>query len=299
MRKKLRILIIGSSGTLGHIVTYYLRECGYYVFDISKHRKIDERTYICDVLESGVLETLSLMKYDVIINFAALLVKPSEINKPAAILLNSWLPHRLEQLTVNSNTKVIHMSTDGIFNGKNGPYIEKTVGNSSTFYGKTKYLGEIFNNKDITIRTSVLGPSLFEDGTGLFHWFVSQTGNVNGYENTKFNAITTLEFAKIVEQILNSIQSVSGILHIASSETISKAEFLRKVRMEFSLLDIIVLNKWNEETDHSLLNTRNDFYYVSKNYEQMLKELKDWMICHKNLYPHYLFLKEENKDENN
>jgi len=284
----MKILIIGSGGMLGHITTVYLRELGFDVTDISKYEKVNEDTLLLDVLDSDIINLEYLSGYDVIINTAAILVGPSEKDKPGAIKLNAWFPHRLESLLENTNTKIIQISTDGVFNGSNAPYNENSIPDTLTFYGKAKVLGELGNAKDLTVRASFVGPCMHVNGTGLFHWFVQQKGTINGYGSVMFNAVTTLEFAKFVDKAIQD--DISGVYHLGAAETISKAEFLRKVQSHFNIDDIDIKENHELKTDNTVVSLRDDISYTSKTYDEMLIELKKWIFDHKELYSHYDFM---------
>ncbi|QSX07147.1 SDR family oxidoreductase [Sedimentibacter sp. zth1] len=287
----MKILVIGSSGMLGHMVTLYLINMGYDVINISKSRKVNEKTILVDVLDNKSLNMILNYDFDYIINCAAILVKKSEENKTNAIMLNSYFPHKLAELLKNTKTRIIQVSSDGVFSGLNAPYDEDSLTDSNTFYGKTKILGELIDDKNLTIRTSIVGPDLY-DGVGLFNWFVNQNAVVNGYKNTLFNAVTTLEFAKFIEVIIRN--PISGVYHLCSNQTMSKADFISMVKEEFNLKNITINKIENNFTDNSLKSNREDIDYIQKSYFCMIKELKQYMINNKEIYRNYKFLRSLN-----
>lgn len=287
----MKILVIGSAGMLGHVITVFLRNSGYSVMDVSRNRKINSETALMNVVDIGALDRLIEKEFDVIINCAALLVQASEQYKADAIRINAWFPHELEEKFKNTKTRIIHVSSSGVFSGENGPYLEESVQAPGSFYGRTKSLGEINNTKDLTVRVDVVGPNLFEDGLGLFNWLVKQSGEVLGYNQTFFNGITTLEFAKFLEYVIHN--PISGIYHLGASETISKGNFLNLVKDVFRLNEITIKEKNNSKSDHTLLSSRKDINYQPKNYLCMLEELKEWMFENAYLYQHYDFLYKE------
>ena len=290
----IKVLVIGSGGMLGHVTTLYLRKIGYNVTDISKTHRIDENTLLVDVLKQdhNFLSINFLSSFNVIVNCAALLVGPSEKNKTEAVLLNSWFPHKLERDLQNTKTKLIQVSTDGVFSGSeasydNAPYGEDSLTDTKTFYGKTKVLGELADHENLTVRASFVGPDINKYGTGLFHWFLQQSGEVKGYASCKFNAVTNLEFAKFADFAIK--QNLQGLYHLGASETKSKAEFLRDLKYHFTLDKITVIDNNDVISDNTLLNTRQEIPYVRKSYSKMLEELKDWMQENKKIYQHYIF----------
>ena len=70
--------------------------------------------------------------------------------------------------------KLIHMSTDCVWYNNKKPYKESDIKDGLDVYAKTKSLGEIIENQHLTIRTSVIGPELKQDGEQLFNWFMSE-----------------------------------------------------------------------------------------------------------------------------
>jgi len=283
----MNILVIGSGGMLGHTTTLYMRSAGHQVTDISRAHNLDERTLLMDVTERGALSRNFLMQFDAVINCAALLIQPCKSRPHDAVLLNSWFPHMLEVELRDTAVKIIQVSTDGVFHGDRSPYCENDIPDAQTFYGRSKLLGELDNGKDITVRASFVGPDLKPQGTGLMHWFVSQKEHVTGYCNVRFNAVTSLEFAKFAVHALEN--DFSGIYHLGASESISKAEFLHKVKGCFQL-DIEIEDDYRINTNHTLHTVRNCCGYEPKTYQIMLDELKVWMEQNRHLYPHYHFL---------
>src|SRR5699024_5151046 len=135
-------------------------------------------------------------EYDAIINAVGILNKDAEENKSHAVLLNSYLPHYISNLTKDMNTKVIHMSTDCVFSGKVGSYKEDSLRDGQTFYDRSKALGELENDKDLTFRNSIIGPDMNKNGIGLFNWFMKQNGYIKGFNKAIWTGVTTLTLAK-------------------------------------------------------------------------------------------------------
>jgi dTDP-4-dehydrorhamnose reductase len=194
------------------------------------------------------------------------------------------LPHYLEALTKDSKTKIIHISTDCVFSGKEGSYLESSIKNGVGYYSQSKSLGEINNSKDLTFRTSIIGPELNENGIGLFHWITNQKNEVIGFEKAYWTGVTTLELLYAVKQAIS--ENLTGLYHLVFDQKISKCELLNIINDEFSLgLKITPSNKYS--VDKSLINTRIDFGFKVKSYEVMIKELHAWILMNKELYPHY------------
>ena len=224
----MRVLVLGASGMAGHVVTLFLKENGYEVDSLAAKNKIDEKTTLLDVTDLSALKSfLNKNSYDVVVNCIGILVKESEERKALAILINSYLPHFLEALYSHKNTKVIHLSTDYVFASENAPYKEDSKYDGESFYGRSKALGEVINNKDLTFRMSIIGPDMRKDGIGLFNWFASQKGTISGYKGVLWSGVTTIELAKGIKKAIE--QNLNGIYHLVPAKNISKYDLFPKI----------------------------------------------------------------------
>ncbi|MNJ40862.1 hypothetical protein D3C77_357650 [compost metagenome] len=127
----------------------------------------------------------------------------------------------------------------------------------------------------LTIRTSIIGPELKSDGIGLMHWFMNTTGEVSGYRNVLWNGVTTLELAKVINELLNS--SLSGLIHLCQAEPISKHDLLVLFRDIWGHEQTTIVPSDSPVQDRTLLSTRSDWSYEVPSYLKMLKELELWM----------------------
>jgi dTDP-4-dehydrorhamnose reductase len=283
----LKILVLGAGGMAGHLVSLYLRENGLSVDTLSARHAIDKNTRILDVTDSAKFRIfLDSTKYDIVINCIGLLIKQSEERKDLAAYLNSYLPHFLEKYYSDSQTKIIHLSTDCVFSGQNPPYRENSPYDAQTFYDRSKALGEILNNKDLTFRMSIIGPDMNKDGIGLFNWFYQQSGEVSGFTKAIWNGITTLELAKGIKAAIE--QNLIGVYHLVPKDNISKYDLLLLFKDTFGRTDINI--KPDNKTmagDKTLINTRKDFDNKVPDYKIMVQEMKNWIDSHNKLYKHY------------
>jgi dTDP-4-dehydrorhamnose reductase len=281
-----KIIVLGVNGMAGHVITTGLKADGAYeVISVARTKSVINPTVLIDITDFVSLATIiKNTQADVIINCIGLLNKTAEDNPDEAILVNSYLPHFLESQTKNTNIKVIHISTDCVFSGEEGGYTEKSIKNGKGFYAQSKALGELENTKDLTFRTSIIGPELNTNGIGLFHWFSKQEGSINGFTNAFWTGITTIELLNAIKVAIN--ENLTGLYHLVNNERISKFNLLN--------LFITVFNKRlkiepNDEyrVDKSLVNSRVDFSFKVKSYEEMLIEMKNWIEVNRGLYPHY------------
>ncbi len=280
--KKIKVLILGSAGMAGHIIKRYLSAFNntYDVYDIARSESDNRRpTFILDVTDfkslSNIIENL---QPDCIINCIGLLNKTAEDSPDLAILINSYLPHFLEKITKNSHCKVLHISTDCVFSGLKGGYLESDLKDGVGFYAQSKALGEIVNSKDLTIRTSIIGPELNTSGIGLLNWFLNQKNQISGYNSAFWSGVTTFELAKFIHFVLTSNSTLEGIFHLTNNTKIDKFSLLEIFKSVFNKTELIINANGNYKVDKSLINSRTDIDYVVPNYSEMIHEMRDFMI---------------------
>ncbi|MCM0647435.1 sugar nucleotide-binding protein [Clostridium swellfunianum] len=285
----LNVLVLGSSGMAGHVITLHLeRNDKLNVSNISHRKRINEKTVVMDVTNFNLLSKyLDETNPNFIINCVGVLNQFAEENKANAILLNGYLPHFLEEKYKNSTTKIIHISTDCVFSGKEGNYFEDSFRDGDTFYARSKAIGEIVNEKDLTFRTSIIGPDINESGIGLFNWFMKSTGVINGYANAYWTGVTTIELAKAIEAVIFS--NLTGLYHLVPGNNINKYDLTNLFKNEFNREDVEIQRYENYSVNKSLINTRKDFNYAVPNYEEMILNMRLWIEYNRHLYPHYKF----------
>ena len=282
----MKILVLGAGGMAGHVVATYLNEQGYTVSTVSAKNKLNDDTTLIDVTNTPLLtEYLTSGSFDVVINCIGVLVKQSEGRKDLASYLNSYLPHFLENFYKDTATKLIHLSTDCVFSGNNAPYYESSAYDGEIFYDRSKALGEVINDKDLTFRMSIIGPDMQKNGIGLFNWFYAQHGEINGYKKAMWNGVTTIELAKAIDAAIG--QNLTGLYHLVPNTNISKYDLLGLFVDIFDRKDISIKPETSTVVDKTLINTRTDFDYTVPEYETMLAEMKDWITNHQELYEQY------------
>ena len=282
----MRFLILGCNGMAGHMISLYLKEEGHDVLGLAREKSEFVNTVVGDAMDvSFIKELVGVNKFDSIINCIGLLNQFADNNKSGAVFLNSFLPHYLAQLTEGTNTQIIHMSTDCVFSGKRGQYTESDFRDGSSFYDRSKALGELEDEKNITLRNSIVGPDIKKNGIGLLNWFMQQQGSVTGYIGALWTGQTTLQLAKTMEAAAK--EKAHGLFNTVPDKCISKCELLKLFNkyMRNNEIQIVPVDKC--AADKSLKRTRFEFGYAIPDYEQMVAELAEWMKVHKALYPHY------------
>lgn len=268
------------------MVAQYLDERGYDVYRASRSEKNTPKSRALDAadflsLGGWIDETAP----EAIINCVGLLQRECENRADLAVLINSYLPHFLERRSAASNCKVIHLSTDCVFSGAQGGYRENALPDGRTMYDRSKALGELQNGKGLTLRMSIIGPDPDLYGTGLFNWFMAQSGNISGWGGALWNGVTTLELARGIDSALQS--RLSGLYHFVTKEPIDKCSLLELLKEVFGKTDVAISRAMEPRADKTLVNTRTDFPFAVQGYRTQLEELKKWIAEHKELYPHY------------
>lgn len=172
-----------------------------------------------------------------------------------------------------------------IFWQSGGVYTEYDLKDGETFYDRSKALGEIDDEKNVTIRSSIVGPDMNPQGIGLLNWFLQQTGSIDGYAKVFWTGQTTLQYAKTVEAV--SREKVHGIYNLVPDTSISKYDLLQLFNKYLRYNRITITPRNNPVSDKSLRRTRYDLSYRVPDYEEMVCQLAQWLRDHKNLYPHY------------
>ena len=276
-----KVLVIGSTGMLGHVVKKYLIDKKYDVYSTTRHK---DNKYYFDALEDvkKIEEIIASIKPDFIVNCIGILNKKAEDYPSQAILVNSYFPHYLDEMSEKYNYKLIHISTDCVFSGHDGgSYKEDSPKTATTVYGTSKALGEINNNRSLTLRTSIIGPDTNPNGIGLFQWFMKQKGEVHGFRKAVWSGVTTIELAKQIEIAMNS--NLTGLYHITNGQKINKYDLLTIIKDVFNK-DIEIIPDDNYTCDKSLVITREDYKFNIPSYHQMIVEMKEWIEKNKDIY---------------
>jgi dTDP-4-dehydrorhamnose reductase len=234
-----RILILGGAGMLGHKLCQLYRDKfdtwytvrsaprgpqGYEIWD--KNRTIQG----VDAVDfDSVARAIAEVKPEVVINCIGIIKQLKAAKDPIISLsINSLFPHRVALLCRAAGARMIHISTDCVFSGCKGMYVEEDVSDAEDLYGRTKFLGEVAQPGCLTIRTSIIGRELHST-SGLIDWFLSNRGGkVRGYSHAVYTGFTTQALAKIIADIIMERGELGGLWQI-SSEPIDKCELLKLV----------------------------------------------------------------------
>ncbi len=282
----MKFLVLGCNGMAGHMISLYMKEQGHEVVGFDRNPPVyvsgvsgDARNvdFIRDLITDG--------KFDSVINCIGILNQFAEDNKALASFLNSYFPHFLAEVTAGTDTQVIHMSTDCVFSGKRGEYTESDFRDGETFYDRSKALGELEDDKNITLRNSIVGPDINPKGIGLLNWFMLQSGKINGFTKAMWTGQTTLQLAKTME--VAAKEKAHGLFNTVPDHSISKYDLLRLFN-HYLRDDAVTIHPIEGiNADKSLKRTRFEFDYLIPDYEVMVSDLAGWLKSHKQMYPHY------------
>ena len=171
-----------------------------------------------------------------VINCVGIVKQREEASDPTiSIAVNALLPHQLAAVCAARRARLVHFSTDCVFSGAKGDYVEDDPSDATDLYGRTKYLGEVARDGALTIRTSIIGRELDHFGS-LVEWFLRQRGAIKGFTGAIYTGLTTIRMASIVDRILVEHPELTGVYQVASAK-ITKFELLTMIRDRLGLHD--------------------------------------------------------------
>tara|TARA_B100000780_G_C21119425_1_gene453303 strand:- start:818 stop:1663 length:846 start_codon:yes stop_codon:yes gene_type:complete len=269
-----KILVLGGAGMLGHVLLKKLNENKVFeIYDITRNKKNRPNNFECDVTNfDSLFKIIKNVNPNYIINCIGILIKGSLEDPSNAILVNAVLPHKLVRFSRNVKAKLIHISTDCVFDGYKGSYSESDNKTAQDTYGLSKSLGEI-KDKNLTLRTSIIGPELKDNGEGLFSWFINQKGEVNGFTESIWGGVTTLVLADIIIKSIN--ENHTGLIHITNGKPISKYDLLNLIKDKFELNKINLKRVCGKKVDKSL-KTKFSYFQIPA-YEEMILDMKNFI----------------------
>lgn len=240
MSKK-RILIFGATGMLGHTLFKEMsKNEDFDVFGTTRSASglknfftTDELSRIRDNVDADNFDTImratASVQPDIIINCIGIIKQLPIAQDPlTAITVNAQLPHRMSLIARSANARMIHISTDCVFNGTKGNYTEEDPSDATDLYGKSKFLGEVQYPHCVTLRTSIIGHELKTEFS-LIDWFLSQTGMTKGFTKAIYTGFTTIEMVKIITDYVIPNEELSGLYQV-SSDPISKYDLLNIIK---------------------------------------------------------------------
>ncbi len=282
-----RVLVMGVSGTIGHMMLKTLSEDknldvwgtvrnwvpeGYFGAEVEKKIRLGIDAENLDAIARLIAE----LKPDVVINCIGLVKQLAFADDPLVILpVNAMLPHRLSHLCALSGARLIHFSTDCVFDGQRGNYAETDSSDAKDLYGKSKHIGEVTYPHTLTLRTSFIGHEL---GTSheLLEWFLSQSGTTKGFTKAIYTGLPTVILSRIVRDVVLPRQDLNGLFHVAS-EPISKFDLLQLVASVYEK-DIEIVADDSVKIDRSLNGQKfvETTGYTVPSWRKMIEEMHEF-----------------------
>lgn len=273
MSSSRRVVVLGSLGMAGHMILRHLSGlAGYEVVGLARTRDkrfVDRQVDVENL--SQLADALKAVHPTVVVNCVGVLNAAADDDRGRAILLNSYLPHWLSRMGDELGFRLIHLSTDCVFSGATGEYTESSEPDGTTMYARTKALGEVSSSPHLTFRTSIVGPELRQNGSGLMEWFLRQTGPVPGYASVLWTGVTTLELARAIHAAIE--EDLCGLYHLVPDRSVSKSDLLLEIARAFDVHDVRVVPQGTPRCRRTLVCTRTDFSFHVNDYSTMLDEL--------------------------
>ena len=281
----MRIIILGVSGLVGHKLlevlstsfetfgtlhnkkTYYGNKNIFHENNLIEN--IDVRNF------KSLIKVLNTIDPDVIINCVGITKRKKEISDLIQTFeVNALFPHKLAVWAEKQNKRVIHFSTDCVFNGYDKIYTENSIPNAEDIYGRTKAFGEIKYKNSLTLRSSFIGLEHFGK-TELLEWFLAQKyKKVKGYTNVLYSGVSTLFMANTINYILTSFPNLAGIYQLSTVNPISKYDLLCLAKKSFGLdIELVPDSTYfsNRVLDSSKIRSELDLYIPPWN--EMMEQL--------------------------
>ncbi|MBT3943518.1 MAG: SDR family oxidoreductase [Chloroflexi bacterium] len=282
-----KVLVLGGAGMLGHKIVQTLNHSSVETYATVRRSVEDspaaqlaasmKNHFIGGVDASDFASISTLMDEvnpDVVINCVGVIKQRDAAHDSIeSISINSLLPHLLAEKCGQIDARMIHFSTDCVFDGVKGAYEESDTSNATDLYGRTKYLGEVSSPGSLTLRSSIIGRELYND-TSLFEWFLAQEGKkIRGFAKAMYSGVTTVRMSNLVKDLILDHPDLSGMYHV-SGPWISKYDLLLLARDIFEL-NIEIERDEDFDIDRTLVGDRfaADSGFAAPSWEEMLAEL--------------------------
>ena len=244
---------------------------------LPKHGNASLLTEIDVETPDSLARAIAESRPDIIINCVGVVKQLKSAYDPLVSLpLNSILPHRLARFAQVAGARLVHISTDCVFTGSKGDYREDDVPDAVDLYGRSKLLGEVDYPNAITLRTSIIGPELRSNPTGLVGWFLTQSGKVRGFKRAVFSGFPTVTLARIIRDTILPRPDLHGMYHV-SAEPIDKFTLLSLVRDAWGK-DIVIEADETVAIDRSLNSDRfrAAVGFTPRPWPELVAEMRDF-----------------------
>ena len=283
----IKVLILGSTGLLGStILKYFSTQSNFKCFGTIRENSDEKKLKFINNIKlykvdfnktKNIKKILNITKPKLIINCIGVVKQVLNDNMNSEIIrVNSFLPHYLSELA-NENKKIrfIHFSTDCVFSGLKGNYLENDIADANDIYGCSKVLGEVNYQNTLTLRTSIIGHEL-KTNYSLLNWFLSQKKSIKGYKKAIFSGLTALEIARVISKYVIPNKKLKGIYHL-SGKPISKYDLLNIVKKVYKKKIVIMPDskiKINRSLNSKLFQKITG--YKPQTWNKLIKEMYEF-----------------------
>lgn len=270
----MKILILGSSGMLGKYVASFLKSKYNNVFCTNRNDfEININTNSKSI--SDILQKYNINENDIVINCIGL-IKPQvdKYGTTLSIIINSLFPNLLADECSKIKARMVHITTDCVFSGKKGNYIETDIHDVSDVYGRTKSLGE--PNNCTVIRTSIIGEEIGQKRS-LIEWIKSNANKeINGFNDHFWNGLTCLQVAKVLHEMIENNKFWIGTKHIYSNK-VNKFELVSMINDIYNL-NIKINNKKSENYCDRSMSSIHELPFDIPNLKQQIEDMKNFKV---------------------
>lgn len=267
-----KILIFGSNGMLGNYLKSYLSQ-SYNIISLTRNDYDLGKLSINGLTD--LLTKNGITSNDVVINCAGVIPQASKqrgLNTRLYFTINSLFPVILGQICDSMGAKMIHITTDCVFSGKDGSYDENSIHDELNDYGMSKSLGELC--KATIIRTSIIGEEIINKRS-LLEWVVSNRGNtINGYTNHMWNGVTCLQLSKIIDEIVSKKLFWNGVRHVFSPRAVSKYELVSMINDIYNLDITVQPFSADDKVDKTITSIRDPLFEIPDLNDQIISMRK-------------------------
>jgi dTDP-4-dehydrorhamnose reductase len=261
----MRLLVLGGTGMLGHKL-YQAAARDLSAWATTREASLpdaaatvlDEERLIAGVWAGepeSVARAIDESDADVIVNCIGVIKQSEAATDPIpSISVNSLFPHQVAALCRERGKRFIHISTDCVFSGAKGGYVESDLADATDLYGRSKLLGEATGPGSLTLRTSIIGREL-SSSYGLLEWFLGEAGGtVRGFGKAVFSGFTTQALAGVLLDVVLERGDLEGLWHL-SADPIDKHSLLTMLRDAYAV-PVTIEPDDSVEVDRSLDSTR-------------------------------------------
>ena len=265
----MRILVLGKNGMLAHALINCFHENAI-EFDVLSRPLFNVENFK-DI-------SFKVSQYDYVINCVGLTNRWHDtIDEKTFIKVNSEFPKFLSEKCLSEGSRLIHISTDCVFSGEQGPYFEDSLRDGNSIYSQTKIMGEPTENS-LVLRTSIIGPEI-KNFYSLLHWVLSKEGQtINGFRNHLWNGMTTYQLSQCIIKIIKNDLFVCGARHLFSENAISKFELIKLICEYYNLNNTKVVAINSKHSRDMRLDTNYPEFISMLNIRPFSKQLQDLAV---------------------